>query len=173
MRSKAGRVVDFIEAWCAVPEGKLMGEWMVLENWQRESLYQIYNNTGKDGNGQSRFLPEIEPKPDRVDTHALALAFVQAEDHGGERRKRQFEALRARGRSYQQIARLASYVEQCRNLELRPHEVAPCWVIDPDDPRIDQEAAKLVREMLKAGVSQYHPNPMQAIKAANGRPPSP
>ena len=173
MRSKAGRILDFIEAWCPVPEGKLMGAWMVLENWQWESLYQIYNNTGKDGNGQSRFLPEIEPQLGRVDTHALALAFALAEEHGGERRVRQFEALRARGRSYQQIARLASYVEQCRNLELRPHEVAPCWVIDPDDPRIDQEAAKLVREMLKAGVSQYHPNPMQAIKAANGRPPSP
>jgi hypothetical protein len=104
MRSKAGRVVDFIEAWCAVPEGKLMGQWMVLENWQRESLYQIYNNDGKGG-----YLPEIELKPDRVATHALALAFVQAEDHGGERRKRQFEALRVRGRSDQQIARLASY----------------------------------------------------------------
>jgi hypothetical protein len=109
MRSKAGRVVDFIEAWCVVPEGKLMGQWLVLENWQRESLYQIYNNDGKGG-----YLPEIE-------------------------------------------------------LELRPYEVAPCWVIDPDDPRIDQEAAKLVREMRAVGVSQYHPNPMQAIKSANGR----
>jgi hypothetical protein len=96
MRSKAGRILGLIEAWCPVPEGKLMGEWMVLENWQRESLYQIYNNTGKGGNGQGNFLPEIELKLGRVDTHALALAFVQAEDHGGERRKRQFEALRAR-----------------------------------------------------------------------------
>jgi hypothetical protein len=173
MRSKAGRVLDWIEAWCPVPEGKLMGEWMVVEKWQRESLYQIYNNAGKDENGEASFLPEIELKLDRVDTHALALAFVQAEDHGGERRVRQFAALRAQGRSWQQVARLASYVEQCRNLELLPHEVAPCWVIDPDDTRIDQEAAKLVREMLKAGVSQYHPNPMQAIKAANGRAPSP
>jgi hypothetical protein len=79
----------------------------------------------------------------------------------------------AQGRSYRSVAQFASYVEHCRNLELRPYEVAPCWVIDPDDPRIDQEASKLVREMRAAGVSQYHPNPMQAIKAANGRPPSP
>jgi len=163
MRSRAGRVLDFIEASCPVPEGRLMGEWMVIEQWQYESIYKIYNNDGKGG-----FLPEIELNVGKVDAAALALSFVQAEKHGGERRKRQFAALRAQGRSWQQIARLASYIEQVRNLELQPHECAPCWVIDPDDANgKDREAAKLVRRLREAGVSQYHPNPMQALNEAS------
>jgi hypothetical protein len=132
-----------------------MGEWMVIEPWQYESIYKIYNN---DGSGD--YLPEIELKVGKTDAAALALAFVEAEKHGGERRKRQFATLKAQGRSWQQIARLASYIEQVRNLELQPHEVPPCWVIDPDHPdRGEEAAAKLVRELRKAGVSQLSPEP--------------
>jgi hypothetical protein len=165
MRSRAGRNIDFIEAHCQVPEGRLMGEHMVCEVWQLESEYKIYNNDGKGS-----YLPEIEQQLDDRDAYALALAFVQAEEHGGDRRRRQFEKLRAQGRSWQSVAKLASYIEQCRNLELRQHETAPCWVIDPDaaDGK-DRDAAKLVRRMRVAGVSQYHPNPMAAIQAASAK----
>jgi len=41
-------------------------------------------------------------------------------------------------------------------------------VIDPDDANgKDREAAKLVRRLREAGVSQYHPNPMQALNEAS------
>ena len=152
MRSRAGRVCDFIEAFCVVPEGRLMGEWMVLEKWQGGH-------------------PEVELPFNELDTAALTLAARQCCSRD-ERRLRQFEKLRAMGRSGQQLGKLASYIEQCRSLELRPWEVAPCWVMDPNNPdKGERAAAKLVQRMLKAGVSQYHPNPRQALKAANGRPP--
>jgi hypothetical protein len=152
MRSKPGRVCDFIEGHCRVPEGRLMGEWMVLEPWQGH-------------------LPEIELPLNERDTAAVTLAARQCCSRD-ESRLRQFEKLRTM-RSGQQIGRLATYIEQMRKLELKPHETPPCWV-DPNNPDEDERGAvELVRRMLKAGISQYHPDPMAALKEANwSRPPA-
>jgi hypothetical protein len=101
---------------------------------------------------------------------ALALAFVEAEKLGGERRKRQFATLRERGRSWQNTGKLASYICQHHYLELQQQmwEIPPCWVIDPNHPdKGEQAAAKLARELIAAGVSQYIPNPTAALRRAS------
>jgi hypothetical protein len=59
----------------------------------------------------------------------------------------------------------AAFNCQCSTLHLKPWEHAPCWVDDPDDYP-DPEAARLLKRMLKAGVSRYHPDPLAAIEAA-------
>jgi hypothetical protein len=143
-----------------------MGEWVVLEQWQREATYSIYNNNGHGG-----CLPEIELALDDKDTAALTLALTQCRAQN-EERARQLDRLLTQ-RPWQQVARLAAYVCQARNLELKPWETAPCWVLDPDTAdRDERDAAKLLQRMLKAGVSQYHPNPRRALKEVNGRPPA-
>ena len=70
-----------------------------------------------------------------------------------------------------QVARVAAYVCLCKTLELKPWQWPPCWVRDPDDPDDptdvqEQVAAALVRRMLRAGVSKFHPDPPAALAAA-------
>jgi hypothetical protein len=49
---------------------------------------------------------------------------------------------------------LLHYCQQTRSLD------------DPDDRAERAEAARLLRRMLKAGVSRYHPDPMSALEKA-------
>ena len=169
MRSRAGRACDWIEAYCPVPEGAQVGDWMTLLPWQRDFLYSVYNNDQKRS-GMGAFLPEIEQPLDERDTAALDLALAQCRALGEERNRQIDQLLTERPRRH--VAMLASYIMQIRNLNLGPGDCAPCWVVDPNTIRKgDQAAAKLVRRMLRAGISQYHPNPMAALKAANGGAP--
>jgi hypothetical protein len=42
----------------------------------------------------------------------------------------------------------------------------PCCVADENEPRIGEEsAAKLLRRMLKAGISRWHPDPVAVLEA--------
>jgi hypothetical protein len=163
--SRGGIHCDWIECYCPIPEGKYVGEFMVLLPFQREFIYQIYNNLG-DG---SFITPEVELKvlerllTDR-DRDALELAMEQCRTL--EKRARQLDKILEQ-RPRQRTAMLAAFICQCRNLELKPGDTAPCWVINPD--KDERSAAKLVRKLLKAGVSQCHPDPMRALKEANGR----
>jgi hypothetical protein len=63
-------------------------------------------------------------------------------------------------------ASFASYSCQCDALHLKPWEHPPIWVGDPDDYPESPEAARLLRRMLKAGGSRYHPDPMSALEKA-------
>jgi hypothetical protein len=142
---------------------------MTLLPWQRDFLYSVYNNDQKRS-GMGAFLPEIEQPLDERDTAALDLALAQCRALGEERNRQIDQLLTERPRRH--VAMLASYIMQIRNLNLGPGDCAPCWVVDPNTIRKgDQAAAKLVRRMLRAGISQYHPNPMAALKAANGGAP--
>jgi hypothetical protein len=124
MRSKAGRIIDFIEAWCAVPEGKLMGEWMVLENWQRESLHQIITTPAKAGMGEtascpkSSYSPTAAPPTTGSGDHIIQLCPMRPVCHSENRLGTAFSLFVATRRS------CANIVECRRRLRLRRRKLA-------------------------------------------------
>jgi hypothetical protein len=68
-------------------------------------------------------------------------------------------------RSWIEVARWCSYSCQIDALGLRPWQVPPAH-IDPDDPSPGEEAkvmARLLARMLKAGISQFEPDPVTAL----------
>jgi hypothetical protein len=72
--------------------------------------------------------------------------------------------------SWDEIAAFAVGRCQDRALNLRPWECAPAFTTDDDEPSDDwghrpQEIA-LLRRMLRAGVSRFHPDPIKAIAEA-------
>ncbi len=74
-------------------------------------------------------------------------------------------------------ASFCAYVRQSEHLSLLPWEGAPCH-IDPDEvdaiiakgPLNNNAfgAAKLLKKMLKSGVSRWDPSPIDALAAARG-----
>ena len=72
---------------------------------------------------------------------------------------------------WQATARCCAYLCQSRNLRLEIQEFPPCWLLDADDvegPAFKRkpQAAKLLRRLLAAGLSQYEPDPIRALAAA-------
>jgi hypothetical protein len=75
-------------------------------------------------------------------------------------------------REWIDVANFCSYHRQYHALSLRPWEEPPCW-IDIDEipiimavePSNNQRyrAAKLTRQLLDAGLSQFEPDPLQAL----------
>jgi hypothetical protein len=110
---------------------------------------------------------------DLLDKAALELAMQMARREEG--RGEQLDAM-LRSEPWEEVAQFAAYCCQTTNLRLRPWEIPPCWVIDPDDPDNTthtpkendsrRNAAKLRRQMRKHGISQWHPDPLAAIETA-------
>jgi hypothetical protein len=61
------------------------------------------------------------------------------------------------------VARFAAYVCQSRSLKLAPWDLPPSAVSENDGSTVDAAAVALLRRMLKAGVSRYHPDPLAAL----------
>ena len=79
--------------------------------------------------------------------------------------------LGAGGCSWQDTAKFCAYLCQSRNLRLEIQEFPPRWLLDADDvegPAFKRkpQAAKLLRRLLAAGLSQYEPDPIRALAAA-------
>jgi hypothetical protein len=70
--------------------------------------------------------------------------------------------LKDRTRTWREVAEFASYSAQIDALKLMPWQNPPC-VCDPDR---DEPGDRLLRRMLKAGVSQFHPDPVAALAEA-------
>lgn len=66
-------------------------------------------------------------------------------------------------RDWAEVAWFAAQCAQRKALRLKVWELPPCCV-DPDD---GTRAAKLLRKMLAAGVSRFHPDPLAALEEAN------
>ena len=110
---------------------------------------------------------------DRIDQAALELAMEMARQEPG--RDEQLDSM-LEDRPWVDVAAFAAGCCQSRTLGLKPWEIPPCWVVDPDnadntphelkehDGR--RQAAKLRRQMRKFGISQWHPDPLAAIEAA-------
>ena len=62
---------------------------------------------------------------------------------------------------------------QVKSLQLRPWETPPMFVADPTNPRPgEQDAARLLREMLAYGLSRYCADPKRALAEAEAAEPS-
>ena len=75
---------------------------------------------------------------------------------------------------WQQTARFCAYLCQSRNLGLAVYEFPPCWLLDAEDtegPAFNGkvQAARLLRRLLGAGLSQYEPDPIAALGAAENQ----
>jgi hypothetical protein len=66
----------------------------------------------------------------------------------------------ADGQPWASVAAFASFWVQGRSLRLKPWEVPPCTAIDARDT----DAHRLLRKMLRAGLSRYEPDPIRAMK---------
>ena len=65
-------------------------------------------------------------------------------------------------RGWQGAAAVAAYDCQSRSLNLPPWEAPLCVA----SVRGNSRAARLLRRMLKRGISRWHPRPLEAIAAA-------
>ena len=100
---------------------------------------------------------------DPADLEALRLAFARSRASSKARARQLDEMLEERG--WQEAAEFAAYGCQFRSLKLRPWQEPPCCVEDPDEPRVGQEeAAKLLRRMLRAKISRWHPSPLEELE---------
>jgi hypothetical protein len=187
MLSRAARYIDWIECYCHVPDGMRAGEYILMMPFQVEAIYTIYNNNRAnggptvegpdtpfeipDGRGGTLKLTENEILAAEVggkDREAMMLAMLRCCEESAQREK-QIKTMAA-SRPWQRVGAFASFVCQCNALDLGPHEGPPCHVNDPDNPQEkEQQAAKLLRRMLKAGVSKWHPDPMAALAERSGR----
>ena len=69
--------------------------------------------------------------------------------------------------AWEAVAMFAAGCAQSVALKLKPWEVPPCEVIDIDAPaESERVAAKLLRTMLRHGVSRWHPDPQAALVVA-------
>ena len=88
-----------------------------------------------------------------------------------------------REESWEEVAIFCAECCQERSLHLKPWQIPPCTIENPDDPnagalRSDypglasdgrREAAALLKRMLAAGISRFHPDPLAALDEAERR----
>ena len=110
---------------------------------------------------------------DARDKAALQLAVDITLAETDKARVAQVERMLA-DREWIEVAKFCSYHRQGEALRLLPWQMTPMGIYDPDavlaKPKNDgdglHEAALLLKKMLAAGVSRYHPDPVAAIKQA-------
>ena len=97
----------------------------------------------------------------QVDYAALVLALEQTCQVEPDRRAQITEKLQTEG--WQATAEFCASLRQSEALQLRPWQQPPCDI----DPELtappDAEAVELLRCMLAAGVSRWHPDPLAAL----------
>jgi hypothetical protein len=101
---------------------------------------------------------------DEVDKAALESAMQIARREPG--RSEQLDA-KLETESWFDVAWFAAGCVQGRALHLRPWEESPCHVDEDDPQERDKQAQALLRRMLAAGVSRYHPDPLRALEEAD------
>jgi hypothetical protein len=105
---------------------------------------------------------EMPPGIDVTDMAALRLAFARC--RAGSKVQAGHLDWMVANRGWVEAAMHAAYACQCDALHLKPWQMPPCAVRDENEPRVGEEdAARLLRRMLKAGISEFHPDPMAAL----------
>jgi hypothetical protein len=75
------------------------------------------------------------------------------------------------------VAKFCSYVQQVRRLGLPPWATPPCWIHTRENAGAilvkgsvadtsDADSARLTIDMIDAGVSRWHPDPVRAVAEA-------
>jgi hypothetical protein len=106
---------------------------------------------------------EIPAGIDPIDLEALKLAFEKCRA-SSKARHAQIDSMLA-DRSWEDVAEFCAYGQQVDSLHLKPWQTPPCWVEDAHEPkRGEEEAAKLLRRMLRSGVSRWHLDPLAALE---------
>jgi hypothetical protein len=97
-----------------------------------------------------------------ADVAAMTLAIEQAraDDPG---RAAQINSKLA-DEPFENVGWFAAAVCQRQMLGLKPWELPPCEIFDSDGE--DVAARRLLRRMLKAKISRFHPNPRKALAEA-------
>jgi hypothetical protein len=73
----------------------------------------------------------------------------------------------ARGDTWERVAKYCAYSCQWDALRLKLHEPTPCTISSFYDPD-HHDAWNLLKKMETLGISKFHPNPMKAIREAEG-----
>ena len=95
----------------------------------------------------------------KIDKAALELAMEIARKDASTRK--QLDA-KLKDESWQAVAEFAAYGCQIRSLKLRPWQDPPCFG-DPDGLKTEDQ---LARRLIDAGVSVWHPSPLEALQEA-------
>jgi hypothetical protein len=99
------------------------------------------------------------------DRDALEMALDLCRRIGGPHRSEQLDAM-LRERSWITVAEFAAYLCQGKSLHLKPWQETPCHV-DEKAPRPGEETAvRILRALLRAGISRWHPDPLEAMERA-------
>ena len=101
--------------------------------------------------------------PHLSDRDALYAAIAIVRRHP--ERWREFQDL-MRERGWEAATKVVVFDCQARSMRLRWWEQPPCLA----SLRGKDRAARLLRRMLRRGVSRYDPNPLAALEAAAGDP---
>jgi hypothetical protein len=94
-----------------------------------------------------------------VDMDALRRAMVRAMTSTDPGRREQIESMLL-DRPWVEVAEYAAYGAQMRSLQLKP------WQNPPAHGGVDPESNALLDRMLKAGISQFEPDPLAALAEA-------
>jgi hypothetical protein len=111
---------------------------------------------------------DAEPELTEADRAPLELALQVAreERYPDEHGRAEQIASMLEDRSWFEVASFAAYVVQGCALRLKPWQEPPCCASENNPDERDKAAQVLLRRMLAAGVSRYHPDPLAAIEAA-------
>lgn len=99
-----------------------------------------------------------------TDRAALQMAIDLTLAEEDEARVEQVKEMLAK-RSWDEVARFCSYHRQFDVLNLLPWQSTPSEVDNPDEDLVTPQHM-LTKKMLALGISQYHPDPIAAIEAA-------
>jgi hypothetical protein len=100
----------------------------------------------------------------KIDRAALELCMVRARE-GPDARGDQLDRM-LEGRPWEDVAGFASFHCQIESLHLKPWEMPPCLGDCDNGNGRDEQAWALLKRMRKAGISRWHPDPLEACQKA-------
>jgi hypothetical protein len=124
---------------------------VTLTEEQRAALQEVAEITAADVDALQRALLTILADPDRG-------------------RVRQIRSM-LKHEPWFTVATFAAYVLQAQNLRPKPWESLPCWFGGYHAP--EGEYLELAKRLMRSGLSQYEPDPLQAledVKASRSQP---
>jgi hypothetical protein len=102
-----------------------------------------------------------------IDREALELALKLTLEEKDKGRVEQVRGM-LKDRRWRDVAGFCAFHRQIQVLNLHPWQSPPCHIDLDEIGENDAEGAELLKRMLAAGVSRYHPDPLGALAAVGG-----